>query len=169
LIVEGGELFPFGDDEDCIGGEHLCCFGAVFYGGVEFFEVLHRLRVVCFDVCLVSEEFLYDGDGTAFSDVIGVWFEGKAKDANGFSFQVWDVFLKDFDESEWLVVVDCFDAFDNPYWFLDFVCPGDECVNVLGETGASPADAGVKEWSADSGIQTHAGGDLVGVDVKFLT
>jgi len=61
----------------------------------------------------VSQQFFYDGYRPAFSDVIGVWFEGKSEDANGFSFQFRDVFLKDFNKPEWLVCVDRFSAFND--------------------------------------------------------
>ena len=81
---------------------------------------------------------------------------------------VWDVFLKDCDEPEWLVGVDFFDAFDDPGWFFDFFCPGDECINVFGKTGATPAYSRVKERSADSAVKSHPCGDLVGVDTEFF-
>ena len=87
----------------------------------------------------VSEQFFDDWYRLAVSDVIGVWFEGKSEDADGFSFQLRDMFLEDFDEPEWLVSVDSFGAFNDTCVFFDFFCPGDERVNVLGETGAAPA------------------------------
>ena len=111
-------------------------------------------------------EFLCDGQGGGFADVVGAGFEGQAPHGKGLAGELVlaaEVLDDLVVEGHALLLVDVVDGLEQGGGGFGFQTHADAGEGVLGEAGPAVAQAGVEEFIADAGVAGHAAPDLVDV------
>src|SRR5208283_373116 len=93
----------------------------------------------------------------------GVLFEGEAEHADFFVFEHPERVGDFFEEPVHLLGVDALDFLEQPEIVTDLLGDLDEGAEVLRETTAAKADAGVEKAAADAFVHPHAGGNFLHV------
>lgn len=164
--VDGGELGPFGGDDEGFG-----VFGSFerggseldFFGQRELFEFFHSFGVVSGDDGTVVDEGLDEVDGDAAADVVGIGFEADAPDGEFFVFEDPESFADAVEEALELVFVDFLNFFEEVEGGAELFSDGDEGGEVFREAGAAVADACVEEAASDAFVHADAFGDFFDV------
>lgn len=164
LEVKFLEDGPFGGDDEGVaafGDEvHVAAIGGV---GEDSFGLFHGFGIIDAEPGSFPFKALAEIDGGGHADVVGVLFEGKAKDADGFVFEDPEGIGDFFQESIHLVGIDFLHFLEESKIVAELFGNFDEGAEVFGETTTAEAERGIEEAAADAFIHAHASGDFLDV------
>ncbi len=162
------ELFPFGDEQECVCIEQ--CFVHVVAVGDDVayaaFAFVHGDGIEHADGGAGFHKFVDEYEGGRFAHVVGLGLEGEAPHGNRLALEVFrsaEVLCEFVEEYGLLVFVDFFDSLEHAHLVAVLLGGFDEGLHVLGEAASAVAAAGVEELRTDAGVAADAFADHVHV------
>ncbi len=164
------ELFPFGDEQQCVGIEQcfvhvvavndLACDGrGIGARGHTALAFVHCDRVEHTDRGAGLDELVDEHEGGRFAHVVGLGLEGEAPHGDGLALEVRfaaEALCEFVEKYGLLVFVDFFDSLEDAHLVAVLLGGLDEGLHVLGEAASAVAAAGVEELRADAGVAADA-------------
>ena len=162
------ELFPFGDEQECVGIEQ--CFVHVVAVGDDVahaaFAFVHGDGVEHADGGSGLDELVDEHEGGGFAHVVGLGLEGETPHGDGLALEVFrsaETLCEFVEEYGLLVFVDFFDGLEDAHLVTVLLGGLDEGLHVLREAASTVATTGIKELGADAGVAADAFADHVHV------
>jgi hypothetical protein len=165
--VEGSEFRPLGEDEESIGilcgGESIGGEGDLRAGWKDSPGVVHRGRVVEGEDGAFALQAEDDIDGGGVADVVGSGLEGQAEDGEAGAAEGGQDGAQSVQKTIAAPGVDALYFREEREAGTELLGGGAEGGDILGQAGASVADAGMEAVGADAGVETDALGNVVDV------